>query len=315
MMGLIQDARMSSALTLVLVGKTGNGKSATGNSILGTQSFESRRSSSGVTVVSELKATKLEDGRMLNVIDTPGMFDPSVDPDFIRREIVGCIHMARDGIHAVLVVFSICNRFSEEEQAVVYSLVALFGTKIYDYMIVVFTSGDELEAEGKSLEDFLSGCSQSLKQILGLCGNRCVLFDNRTKDESKKGRQVQQILAYVKMVLENNDWEPYASEMFAELKEFTQSEKLLLTETQLKRLIEMFESKFIEMELKLQKLLEKERAARVKLEKKAREAEKKHEEDIKQLKEELAKAKAEAEAEKGKKSPEVVSKGWSCVIL
>ena len=59
--------------SVVLIGKTGNGKSATANSIIGRKSFTSRASSSGVTTCCELQTTVLENGRIVNVIDTPGI--------------------------------------------------------------------------------------------------------------------------------------------------------------------------------------------------------------------------------------------------
>lgn len=57
-----------------------------------------------------------------------------------------------------------------------------------------------------------------IQDILTLCENRLVLFDNKTKDESKKFYQVQQLLSLVNKVTAQNGGQPYTDEIFAEVK-------------------------------------------------------------------------------------------------
>jgi len=93
-----------------------------------------------------------------------GLFDLAVSAEFISKEIVNCLILAREGLHAVVLVLSLSTRISQEEENALCTLQMLFGGKIVDYLIVVFTCGDMLEDRNMTLEDYLSnGCPEFLK--------------------------------------------------------------------------------------------------------------------------------------------------------
>ncbi|KAI3898337.1 hypothetical protein MKX03_013960 [Papaver bracteatum] len=216
-------------INLVLFGRVGNGKSSLGNSIVrktelndagevvSVRVFESKISASGVTTECHMEEATFDNGQVVNVIDTPGIFDSAVSVEKLRQEIVKCMHLAKEGIHGFILVFSLRSRFSEEEKCAIKYLKDFFGEKIVNYMLIIFTGADELE--GMTLGDYLSeSCPQALKDVMTMCNNRVVLFDNKTKDENIREEQVQQLLSSVHMVIDENDGNPFTNEIFEELK-------------------------------------------------------------------------------------------------
>lgn len=86
--------------------------------------------------------------------------------EYLSQEIINCLVLAEEGLHAVVLVLSVRTRISQEEESTLNTLQVIFGSQIIDYLVVLFTGGDELEANNMTLDDYLSkGCPEFLKVI------------------------------------------------------------------------------------------------------------------------------------------------------
>ncbi|GAY61850.1 hypothetical protein CUMW_213210 [Citrus unshiu] len=164
------------------------------------------------------------------------------------------------------------------------SMQSLLGKIFFDYMIVVFTGGDELEDNDETLEDYLGReCPKPLKEILELCDNRCVPFDNKTKDAAMRTEQVGKKAAKLRdQQVEVDSLKGYSKQEISELKEQMQNSY----EDQLKRATEMVESR-------LEQRLAEEQTARLKAEEAAQLAQGKSNDEICKLRKDLESAQRE----------------------
>ena len=156
----------------IFVGKTGTGKSTLINVLLGENKCKVERNAKAVTTKTDFYYYKLKNGRMITVLDTPGLNGPKTlnDPNIDKKYLEGIREViAKELIQIKGIIFLVnfqTERFDASEQQALLNYNTIFPLKdFWKHVLIIFTHYFE-DPDGDNIEEMKKQKDSSNRDIL-----------------------------------------------------------------------------------------------------------------------------------------------------
>ncbi|XP_059152019.1 uncharacterized protein LOC131938133 [Physella acuta] len=201
---------MADFYKLFLVGRTGNGKSSTGNSIIPGKPFP-------LTSNTMIKHSGVLNGINVEVVDGTGIGDVAEDLNGDMKTLVLDVesmfyNKLSQSFTALVLVLRFGARFTNPLKESMRIIKSMFGEDIFRKCgIILMTCGDNYnKEENVSFDVWIHNQSGDIKTLMEECDYRCVLFNNKTRNNSKVRKQVDKLMSAVAQV----KYTPYTARDF-----------------------------------------------------------------------------------------------------
>ncbi|NXI65076.1 GIMD1 GTPase, partial [Anseranas semipalmata] len=179
-------------INLVILGRTQTGKSAAGNSLLGSYDFDSHLSPSSVTtrcslgrscrVLGITRRNGCELALRVQVLDTPSYPHSSLSKEQVSHAVRSALahHFREEGLHlALLVLRADLPLCPDENDHTMEFIQELLGPTWKAFTAVLLTHADKAEEAGFSEEAYLHSASSTLLSLLNSVQHKYVFLDNQ----------------------------------------------------------------------------------------------------------------------------------------
>lgn len=192
----LQNEHGGDTLRILLIGRTGVGKSAVGNTLLGKQIFPTKCSSKSCTTDSSWFVGKEPNSsRLIKVVDTPGIMDTTRKKKDIHEEIEKGIKELSPGPHAIIIVVSPLS-FTDDNQKMISEFKEVFHCDGFlQFTIIVMVRRTDIqdhEWKPKDIHTFVDEQTTDIKVLYNTCGKRIVAVENvaSLSDRNQCGQEI-----------------------------------------------------------------------------------------------------------------------------